>query len=195
MAARSLFEAAVDLVLVRHEPHEHPFDKMFVWERSAKLAQAERVRDFFAGAMVPDEYRAWVAFLANPEIPGIRADRVRWWKKDEHPQRWTGLKRNLRRDAERGNTLRPAFELRQFYELEFSPPCWGTHGSTLAAFRSSSDDLVPGLTAMALTYVLRFSTQVAQLVLEQLQLWRQEDYADLRAKIQWLVATAGPRIA
>jgi hypothetical protein len=67
---------------------------------------------------------------------------------------------------------------------------WGTHGSTLAAFRSSSNDLVPGLTATALTYVLRFSMQVAQLVLEQLGLWREEDLADLQRKIQGLVAEA-----
>jgi hypothetical protein len=191
VASRSLFEAVVDLVLVRHEPKEHSFDMMFAWERSAKLAHAEKVRDFFAGEAVPDEYRTWVEFLADPEAPRIRADRLRWWKKNEHPQRWTGLKRNLRRDAERANGLRPAFELHQFYELEFSPTCWGTHGSTLAAFRSSSDDLVPGLTATALTYVLRFSTQVTQLVLEELSLWRQEDYAELLAKVQGLVTAAG----
>jgi hypothetical protein len=193
VASRSLFEAAIDLVLVRHEPKEHSFDMMFAWERSAKLAQAEKVRDFFTGKAVPDESRTWVEFLADPDVPRIRADRVRWWKKDEHPQRWTGLKRNLRRDAERANGLRPAFELHLFYELEFSPTCWGTHGSTLAAFRSSSDDLVPGLTATALTYVLRFSMQVTQLVMEELSMWRQEDYADLLAKIQGLVvAEAAP---
>jgi hypothetical protein len=191
VASRSLFEAAVDLVLVRHEPKEHSFDMMFAWERSAKLAQAERVRDFFAGRTVPDEYRTWVEFLANPEVPQIRADRVRWWKKDDHPQRWTGFNRTLRRDAERASGLRPAFELRQFYELEFSPTCWGTHGSTLAAFRSSSADLVPGLMAAALTYVLRFSTQVARVVLEELDLWRQEDFDDLLVKIQALVTAEG----
>jgi hypothetical protein len=75
VASRSLFEAAVDLVLIRHEPKQYSFDMMFAWERSAKLAHAEKVRDFFASRTVPDEYRTWVEFLANLEVPQIRADR------------------------------------------------------------------------------------------------------------------------
>jgi hypothetical protein len=189
VAARALFEATVDLGLVLFKPNAHEkdppvtFDTMFHWERSAKLAHVEQVKAFYGGTL-PLEKKRYAMFLADPEVAKIRADRQTWWKKGEHhhASRWTG--RSLRKDAAIVDARCPDLGVREFYELEFAPLCWSTHGSGLASIRASNAQIVPASTAIALTYVLRFSMRVAELVLKAIGEYKTTDFDEFRSRLQ-----------
>src|SRR5580698_9421319 len=56
VAARALFEAQVDLVLLHFAQVDHPAQKVFDWERSAILKHAEKVERFFQGRTLPPEH-------------------------------------------------------------------------------------------------------------------------------------------
>jgi hypothetical protein len=189
VAARALFEATVDLGLVLFKPNpgekDPPvtFETMFHWERSAKLMHVEQVKKF-CGGVLPSEMRLYSEFLAGPEVDKIRADRQTWWKKGEqyHASRWTG--RSLRKDAGIVDARCPDLRVREFYELEFAPLCWSTHGSGLASIRASSDQIVPATTATALTYVLRFSMRVTELVLKAISEYKPTDFAEFKSRLE-----------
>ena len=101
---------------------------------------------------------------------------------DHHANRWTG--RTLRKDAKIVDARSPDLGVREFYELEFAPLCWSTHGSGLASIRASNAQLVPATTAIALTYVLRFSMRVAELVLKAIGEFKSADFAEFRSRLQ-----------
>jgi hypothetical protein len=188
---RALLEQVVDLALLRFDSQNHAYEQVFAWERSAVLHQFEKVARRFKG-LLPPEYQGVAAFLAGPEAPQIRADRLRRWPKaakpgqppkGEHPGRWTN--RDLGSDAQQAQKLIMAAnlagaDLEEFYELEYSPTCWGTHGSTLAGFRASDVGVLPAQSAMRLRQVSDFALCVAQLVLEELGLYLQIEFDDFR---------------
>lgn len=196
VAARALFEATVDLGLVLFKPNADEkappvtFETMFHWERSAKLAHVEHVNEFYGGRL-PPELKPYAAFLADPEVAKIRADRQTWWKKGEqhHANRWTD--RTLRKDAAIVDARCPDLGVREFYALEFAPLCWSTHGSGLASIRASSAQIVPATTAVALGYVLRFSMRVAELVLKAIGEYKPTDFDDFRSRLQSDVDRSG----
>jgi hypothetical protein len=179
VAARSLFEAVVDLTLVRHEPGV-TLDQMFAWERSAKLKFSERVSRFFNGTAQPP-YDSHVAFLGGAEPAQIRIARDRWWN-GRHPDRWTG--RSLETDTQRADARLPGAKLLAFYELEFAPSCWGTHGSALAAFRSTDLNLVPAATAIVLINVHRFSILIARLIAEELGIFSSAEFDEFERNVR-----------
>lgn len=162
---RALFEGIVDLVLLEHESGRFNTQMLFEWERSAKLKHAEKVEQFFAGRQLGEGYGPIPVFLAGPEPQQIRASRAQW-PKNRHPGRWTG--RNLGEDAELADTHVPDLRLKEFYELEYGPACWNTHGSTLAGTRGSGEDFVPALWVGAVVGVLRFAPSIAQYALRAL---------------------------
>jgi hypothetical protein len=166
---------------------------MFAWERSATLKHAERVERFYAGRSLPPEYRSIPTFLVGPEPAQIRAACSRWWGSDKHPKsRWTG--NDLGRDAGRAQELLLSATLlgvdpREFYELEYSLTCWGTHGSGLAGFRSGNLDLIPAQCSLRLQRVHGFALCIGQLVLQELGLFLQVEFDDFVREAQRQLGT------
>ena len=171
VAARALFEGQVDLVLMHFEPQKHPPQMVFDLERSAICKQAEKTDAFFRGKDVPDEHREAKKYVTDgKEKPLIRASRARWPSWDgKHPGRWTG--QNLPSDVARANELFPEAGLLEFYQLRYSPTCWGAHGSSLAGLRSTAPELVAGTYALQLETVERMALPNLRLILEYLGLY------------------------
>jgi hypothetical protein len=71
LPARSLFEAQIDLVLLEHEKDQGSYQKLFDWERSAHLKQANKVARIFAGLQPDPEYAQWAAFANGDEVARI----------------------------------------------------------------------------------------------------------------------------
>ncbi len=179
VAARTLLEIAIDLIISHNTRNEKPgpFEKIFMWERSAKLKQAEKVREFFKGKTMPDEYQVWITFLNSPEASDIRAFRDKWWK-GSHPNRWTDW--GLADDAKRADGYFPEARLNELYQLQFAQYCWDTHGSGLAGFRTTNPDLVPAKCSQTLWEVHRFALLIARFVLEDLGLYLEVEFDDFQ---------------
>ena len=188
VAARALFESQVDLVLLHYASAEHPAQKVFDWERSAVLKHAEKVERFFKGRDLPAERGQIRRFLKGAEIPVIQAARTRWWN-GEHPRtgRWTG--RTLGQDAKRADILLPEAKLAEFYELEYSPTCWGAHGSGLPGLRSRSPLLVVATCATQLFNVHRFALLNLREILEELGLFLKVVFDDFERSAERTVAS------
>jgi hypothetical protein len=185
VAARSLFEGQVDLVLLHYSPKDHPPQMVFDWERSALLKHAEKVGRFFKGKAVPPAYDQVGAFLAGPEVSEIRTARAKWWN-GTHPPRWTG--KNLETDARRADLLFPEGKLAEFYELEYSPSCWGAHGSSMAGMRSNDASLVIATCAVQLVTVQGLALKNISLVLENLGLYLQVQFDDFERELAQRIA-------
>jgi len=190
VAARSLFESAVDLVLVHHG--RESFDKMYAWERSAQLDYLENVMQFFGGAPT-GAYVDTRAKLSTGQPAEIDAERRRFYGKPTHPARWTG--QHIEKDVVEADKLladagrRPAsFSFREFYELEYAMLCWATHGSTLLGLRATSTDFVPAQSAMRMNRIHDFALCITQVVLEELKLFDQKDFDQFLARAQQEVA-------
>jgi hypothetical protein len=118
---------------------------------------------------------------------------VRWWGADRHPKtRWTG--NDLGTDAKRAQDLLSSaklsgVDLREFYELEYSLTCWGTHGSGLAGFRSGKPDLIPAQCSLRLQRVHGFALCIGQLVLQELGLFLQVEFDDFVREAQRQLGT------
>lgn len=193
VAARTLFESLIDVALLHLDSASQPFDKVFAWERSAILSHAEKVRRFYDGKVLPPEHHSNPVFLAGPEPAQIRASRTRWWgSPDRHPSRWTGNKLHV--DAKRAQELLVAakllgMDLHQFYELEYPLICWGTHGSGLAGFRSPDPDLIAAECSLRLQRVHGLALCILQIILQELGLFVQKEFADFSQEAQRQLGT------
>lgn len=162
--ARSLFEAQIDLVLLEHG-REKAYEKLFAWERSAVLDQAQKVSNFYKGT-APADYVRWGGFLRDSEADVIKKTRHKWWS-GKHPPRWTG--NHTGEDASRADDLSEGtLNLRRQYELEFGPTCWAIHGSGLVGFRSVSPDFIPGQCGMRMQAVQSLALGNLRLILDAL---------------------------
>jgi hypothetical protein len=161
--SRALFEIAVDLALLVHDP-KHQVEMLVVWEQSAKLKQAERVRRYYAGRELPDDHTPALDF-ASREGARIVALRERLWPqfKGKHPDRWTG--KSLELDAERADHWGD-FEFRKFYNDRFAQLCWSTHGSGLAGVRLVPASVFPALAAIPFSECVRFGFIGCQLAID-----------------------------
>jgi hypothetical protein len=186
-AQRALLEQVIDLALLRFdETGAYTYEHVFAWERSAVLQQFEKIAGYYKKKPLPDAYKDVPTFLAGAEPAKIRANRLRLWGTEKHPGgRWTGRSRDLGADALKAQALLTkagltGADVHEFYELEYSPSCWGTHGSGLAGFRSSDVNAIPAQTALRLHQVADFALSVAQLVMEELGLFLQVEFDDFR---------------
>ncbi|MDE2104562.1 MAG: hypothetical protein KGL39_45425 [Patescibacteria group bacterium] len=186
VAARSLFEILVDLVLLHHAPAEFPVERVFGWERSAVMKQAERVARYYKGRPVPAPYAGWLTLLSGSEPARIRANRAAWWS-GEHPARWTGLGRGLEADAKRADELRPELGLLEFYEMNYAMLCWVSHGSGLASLRTGNPEIIPTTCAVRLVMVHNLGVQAAQLVMEELGQYQSTEFDSYQAEVTRLI--------
>ncbi len=162
---RTLLEICIDLALLHHDRANFTPAKVMAWERSAKLAAAERTRRCFEGRQLPEEHIERVAFI-DRNRDAIREERARVWPNRErprsHPARWTG--RSLDADAEEADRFGP-YGLRDYYDGRFAELCWGTHGSGLAGVRNIPERDFPGLMAIAFQDASRLGTLACELIL------------------------------
>jgi hypothetical protein len=186
-AVRALLEITVDVALLRHDAANHASEKVFAWERSAKLKLAESVKNHFDGKPLPAEYTEVVAFV-DREHDAIVALREQWWGLDRnqrtrHPDRWTG--RSLADDVTRAKPLLTQYgsslDIESFYRAEFSKLCWNTHGSGFAGMRDIPEERFPALIAIAYRHVIEFSLLVTRMATEELGVFLLVEYSDFIA--------------
>lgn len=172
-AVRAIFEIAVDLSLLQHDPAHHQSAQIVIWERSAKLALAEKTREYYerTGADIDPSHTERLRF-ARVNGPEIRRQRRETWpnrrKPEQHPSRWTG--RTLRDDAHRAEAL-GGYGFAAFYDLRYAEWCWGTHGSGLASVRAISPETFPAIAAFSLREAAQLGLVAGRLVLEYSGLW------------------------
>jgi hypothetical protein len=170
----------VDLAIACNTPNDQPFEKIFGWERSAKLKQAERVKRYFNGNKAPPEYQLWIDFLNGTEAPAIAAYRDKWWN-GRHPSRWTGS--SLEADAKVANGYFNEARFEEFYNLRHSEYCWDIHGSGLAGLRSTKVDLVPAKCSQVLWEIHRLAMLIGRFVLEDLGQYLVVEFDDFQNKV------------
>jgi hypothetical protein len=134
--ARSMFEIAVDLTLLQHDPGSTA-QRLLDWERSAKLKHAAERSSVFENdpdfAQIVAADRKHVAKWRD----AVEKARANWGSSPtQHPrQRWTG--RHLSQDAETCDRV-ASTQYVSAYLVRFAPLCWNTHGSGFAAVRGAS---------------------------------------------------------
>jgi len=165
--SRALFEIAVDLTLLHHDPNAHSHEMLVAWEQSAKLKFAEGIERHYKAASkaVPVDHADAMTF-ATRERTHIHSQRLKYWpnakNKPHHPDRWTG--RSLPDDAHVADKV-ASYSFEEFYATRFSQLCWNTHGSGLAGVRLVTEEHFPGVSALGFSESARFSCIAGELVL------------------------------
>ena len=131
---RSLFEALVDLLLLR-ERGEDAVQRIRSWEFSARLHFADQVAEFYSRRKeeVPPQERAILDFRRE-HGEEVRKSRRAQFDTTKHPNRWT--QSSLEADARRlhqAGTL-DALDLEWFYQCVVRRLHWFVHGSANTAF-------------------------------------------------------------
>lgn len=142
-ASRSVFETAVDMVLIQHQ-EKQSVAKLLAWERSSKLRYAERRS---AHGDEPDA----LEFIKRHR-KAVLDLRTETWGLDRRgkpisPDRWTG--RHLGDDAKLAEGFCNA-GFTKFYALRYTQACWYVHGSGVLGFLEVPDQMFPELCALAL---------------------------------------------
>jgi hypothetical protein len=185
-AARSLFEVAVDLSLLRGYPQRYPYAMVFDWERSCIVKRAAWIKTYFKsrGRPTPEGYRLWHRYLKESEEPAIiEARRQQWWGSKEHPDRWTG--RDLLQDVEAAAAVHGDTSLSDFFVTEYSTLSWTTHGSGLAGLRTNTPQKIPASWAICLSWISDFAALAIDLLLKELDLFDVGQFAELRKSIEY----------
>lgn len=149
-ASRSIFETAIDMVLILHQ-EKQDITKLLAWERSAKLRAAER--------MVESTPNSKALKFIECRKDKVQTERNLIWptrdgKPRSHPERWTG--RDLRRDAEKAESYLSAGFVR-FYLERYSTTCWNVHGSGAAGIWDLRSDAFPDICSMAMKSACEFA--------------------------------------
>jgi hypothetical protein len=199
VGCRSLFESAVDLVLVRLAPERHPVEKLIAWEESEKLKSAIKIRDFFAGIAserVPSEFKPHLDFIAK-NSEKVNKSRQLYWAdrkgKPFHPGRWTGT--DLGTAAAEAARLVPDAQFDVFYATRYPQICWNTHGSGLAGVRFLSEEVFHGMVALTFEECARFAVLGAEQVLRLVDVWNDEVAAEFEVlRRQRILTKAAPLV-
>ena len=191
VAARTLLELSVDVIIAHFDASGHPFEKIWAWDQSAKLKHVENYWTYMACKVPHSDYQAehenYYLYLIGTVANETRANRTKWWGKDyHHPGRWTG--RQFLHDVELANDLFPEANLYEFYKLEYDGYCWDTHGSGLAGFRSTNTDYVPARCSKVLWEIHAFAFIVARFVLDELGVYLEVEFNDFQKKMYRRVA-------
>ncbi len=187
VAARTMFELAVDIAIAHNTPNDRPFEKIFYWERSSLLKQAERIRRHYNGRDLPKDLREWIDFLDTPEATALRGYRNRWWN-GKHPSRWTGS--NLEEDADRAEGYFSEVKFSDMYTDRHAVYCWDTHGSGFLGMRLNNLESLNMKCARFLWELHWLAVVVGQLVLEELGQYLVVEFDDFRASVNFQVQTA-----
>lgn len=148
-ACRSLFETAIDMVLIFHQEGQS-VKKLLAWQRSNKLKYAKRLNTF-----APEENIT--RFIQDNE-QDIRRERAQTWGTDRNgkplvPDRWTG--RNLEQDAEAAERYLSA-GFKRFYAERYASTCWYVHGSGVLGILEFPAESFPDLCAIAMHNACNF---------------------------------------
>lgn len=149
---RALLEIVVDIALLSHDKTDSSCWKMYWWEQSAKLKDAQSIVEYYkkTNQPIPDEYHSHLLFLNNNKKE-IDEKRLELWpskkNKPTHPKnRWTG-QGGLFQDIEAVDKYFYGIiekelgkSLTEFYKTEYSKMNWMVHGSALAGIRELSLD-------------------------------------------------------
>jgi hypothetical protein len=169
VAARTLFEIAVDVVIM-HFDVGNPPAKLRAWEDSAKLKTAEKIKRFYEeeNRVVPPEYVPLLDYI-DREGPRVRQLRTHFWNGKHPSNRWTG--RDLHSDAKAASEHARKGQFLEFYVTTYPTLCWNTHGSGLAGVRFLSENIFPAVSGAALGQCADLSMIVAEVVLVHLGRW------------------------
>lgn len=173
---RALFEIAVDLTLLLHDP-ESSVEKLVTWERSARFKAAEQINEFFTIHPTNRGFSQQRDHIVR-ESAAVHRDRLRFWPqhrrgeepaRGRHPDRWTG--RSLRKDAaaaaDRCAGERYAGTEFEATYVEWHPQwCWSTHGSGLAGVRSIPEVTFPALTGVTFRTACKSGLHIGRTALE-----------------------------
>jgi hypothetical protein len=119
-ASRSLFEMAIDLVLLNNKKE---FYKLKAWEDSSELNYLENSMG------CKEEYDTVHDSNWKKQV---NDNRKQFWE-NTHPLRWT--QQNIKDDAKAADKIKQSgFE--EYYKYRYKIACWNVHGSGLVSVRN-----------------------------------------------------------
>ncbi len=162
-ASRSVFETAIDLVLIYHQENRS-VKKLVAWQHSTKLKYSKRLLEYGLDEAAED-------FIRQNEAR-IQAERLETWGKDRRgrtivPERWTG--RSLKEDAVEAEKHLSGFV--RFYLTRYSPSCWFVHGSGVTGLLEFPPERFPELCAMATKNTCDFALVCSEYALKLFDLY------------------------